>query len=51
MSKHRIKFAIKPDVLLERIREQIDPRLGARPIKRFVEDTCETLIAHQLLND
>jgi ATP-dependent Clp protease ATP-binding subunit ClpB len=50
MSKHDIQFAIKTDVLLERIREHIDPRLGARPIKRFVEDTCETLIANQLLN-
>ena len=28
----------------------IDPRFGARPVKRFVEETCETLVAKILLN-
>jgi ATP-dependent Clp protease ATP-binding subunit ClpA len=44
-------FDIDRKVLEEKIQEIIDPRLGARPVKRFVENTCETLIAESLLED
>jgi ATP-dependent Clp protease ATP-binding subunit ClpC len=50
VSKHNIKFNIDPQVLSDRVRQLSDPRFGARPVKRFVEETCETLIAQALLN-
>ncbi len=46
---HNIKFNIDPSVLSQKITSLSDPRFGARPIKRFVEETCETLIAQALL--
>jgi len=49
-AEHNIKFNIDPGVLLAKIRELKDERLGARPIKRFVEQTCENLIAAKLMN-
>ncbi len=50
VSRHNIKFDIDPQVLSNRVRQLSDPRFGARPVKRFVEETCETLIAQSLLN-
>lgn len=47
--KHKIKFNIDPGVLSEKVKSLSDPRFGARPVKRFVEETCETLIAKALL--
>jgi ATP-dependent Clp protease ATP-binding subunit ClpC len=44
-----LSFDIDTKMLEQKITEIIDPRLGARPIKRFVENTCETLIAQSLL--
>ncbi len=49
VSDHNISFDIDVKMLEQKIDEIIDPRLGARPIKRFVENTCETLIANSLL--
>jgi ATP-dependent Clp protease ATP-binding subunit ClpC len=49
VSKHKIKFNIDPEVLSAKIRELGDPRFGARPVKRFVEQVCETLITKALL--
>ncbi|MBI5004189.1 ATP-dependent Clp protease ATP-binding subunit [Candidatus Kaiserbacteria bacterium] len=49
LSKHRVRFAIEPETLEERIRHIADPRFGARPVKRFVEETCETLLMDSLL--
>lgn len=49
--EHNIKFNIDPEILRKKIVEIMDPRFGARPIKRFVEQTCESLIAMKLLND
>ncbi len=46
-----ISFDIDQRMLEQKITEIIDPRLGARPIKRFVENTCETLIAESLLQN
>lgn len=48
-AEHGIKFNIDPQILLAKIRELKDERLGARPIKRFVEQTCENLIARKLM--
>ena len=41
VSKHKIKFNIDPKVLSKKIETISDPRFGARPVKRFVEETCE----------
>ena len=49
VSKHKIKFDIDPKVLAKKIERIADFRLGARPVKRFIEETCETLIAKALL--
>jgi len=48
--EHNIKFNIDPNILRGRIARVMDLRFGARPIKRFVETTCEGLIAAKLLN-
>lgn len=50
LAKHRVRFAIDPHILHEQIQHMVDPRFGARPVKRFVEDTCETLLVQSLLN-
>ncbi|MDB4939579.1 MAG: hypothetical protein JWO40_4 [Candidatus Doudnabacteria bacterium] len=47
---HKIKFNIDPETLRSKIISIADPRFGARPIKRFIETTCEGLIAAKLLN-
>ncbi len=49
VKKHKIKFNIDPAMLSDRIRQIADPRFGARPVKRFIEETCETLITQALL--
>ncbi len=49
VQKHNIKFAITNEVLATNISRLYDPRLGARPVKRFIEQTCETLITQTLL--
>lgn len=50
LSQHRVRFDIDTETLTRRIEQLADPRFGARPIKRFVEETCETLLAETLLN-
>ncbi len=49
VAKHRIKFKIDPLVLSQKIKTLANPRFGARPVKRFVETTCENLISKKLL--
>ncbi|PIR82140.1 hypothetical protein COU20_04040 [Candidatus Kaiserbacteria bacterium CG10_big_fil_rev_8_21_14_0_10_59_10] len=49
LAKHSVRFAIEPDALESQVRRLEDPRFGARPIKRFIEETCETLLAESLL--
>jgi ATP-dependent Clp protease ATP-binding subunit ClpC len=49
--EHNIKFNIDPEVLKKRITQLLDYRFGARPVKRFIEQTCESLIAHKLLKN
>lgn len=49
-AKHRVRFRIDADTLAERIERLADPRFGARPVKRFIEETCETLLMQSLLS-
>lgn len=51
VAAHKIKFKIDPAILSEKIALLADPRFGARPIKRFVETTCETLVSEKLLDN
>ncbi len=51
MQNHRIKFRIDPATLAKAISDMADPRFGARPVKRFVEEVCETLMTRQLLQN
>ncbi len=50
VAKHKIKFKIDPDILIKKIKTLADPRFGARPVKRFIETTCEDLISEKLLS-
>ncbi|HYV33923.1 MAG TPA: AAA family ATPase [Candidatus Limnocylindria bacterium] len=49
MKEHNIKFSISRDILTQQLIGLADPRFGARPVKRFIEETCENLITEQLL--
>jgi ATP-dependent Clp protease ATP-binding subunit ClpC len=49
--KHRVQFDIEPATMREKIMHMADPRFGARPVKRFIEETCETLLADSLLGN
>lgn len=49
MARHKVKFRIDPEILVSKIKTLSDPRFGARPVKRFVETTCENLITEKLL--
>ncbi len=51
LAKYKIQFQIDPPVLRERIKAIADPCFGARPIKRFVEETCESLMVKALLKN
>ncbi len=48
--EQNIKFNISTDILAQKVAKLYDPRFGARPVKRFIEETCENLITQQLLN-
>jgi ATP-dependent Clp protease ATP-binding subunit ClpA len=49
LSKHKVKFEIDSTIIEDRIRQFADPRFGARPVKRFIEETCESLLMQSLL--
>ncbi len=49
VARYKIKFKIDPEILIGKIKTLSDPRFGARPVKRFVETTCENLITQKLL--
>jgi ATP-dependent Clp protease ATP-binding subunit ClpA len=49
LAKHHVRFDIDPVTLEEHIRPIADPRFGARPVKRFIEETCESLLMSSLL--
>ena len=44
LAKHEVAFEIDPQVLREKLMAMSDPRFGARPVKRFIEETCESLL-------
>lgn len=50
LASHRVQFSMNKKTLTEHIIKLADPRFGARPVKRFIEDTCETLVAESLLS-
>ena len=43
-ARHGVRFSIDVGLLRAKISELRDDRMGARPIKRFIEQTCESLI-------
>jgi len=49
MRQHNIKFSVSRETLREKLVGLADPRFGARPVKRFIEETCENLITNKLL--
>ncbi|KKW31189.1 MAG: hypothetical protein UY74_C0021G0001, partial [Candidatus Kaiserbacteria bacterium GW2011_GWC2_52_8b] len=49
LAKHRVQFDIEPAAIEREIAQRADPRFGARPVKRFIEETCETLLVRSLL--
>ena len=50
LTKYNVSFDINAEELEEKIRPLVDERFGARPVKRFIEETCESLLANTLLN-
>src|SRR5262249_19195257 len=49
LGKHGVRFTLTHEVIETKIKSIADPRFGARPVKRFIEETCETLLANELL--
>ncbi|MBI4160062.1 ATP-dependent Clp protease ATP-binding subunit [Candidatus Wolfebacteria bacterium] len=49
LHKHNVRFDIDPAALEEKIKQLLDHRFGARPVKRFIEETCESLLVDSLL--
>lgn len=49
LAHHHVKVTVSDDELLSVVQHLSDPHLGARPLKRFIEQRCEEAIAHQLL--
>lgn len=50
VASHQIRFSVSDAQLQETVRRFADPRFGARPLKRFLEQTCERLVSAQLLS-
>jgi ATP-dependent Clp protease ATP-binding subunit ClpA len=50
LTKHNVSFDINAEELEEKIKPLLDERFGARPVKRFIEETCESLLVNTLLN-
>lgn len=50
LTKHNVSFDINTEELEEKIKPLLDERFGARPVKRFIEETCESLLVNTLLN-
>ncbi|HAS80633.1 MAG: ATPase with chaperone activity, ATP-binding subunit [Candidatus Nomurabacteria bacterium GW2011_GWE1_32_28] len=50
LTKHNVYFDINIKELEENIKPLLDERFGARPVKRFIEETCESLLVNTLLN-
>ena len=50
VAEHGIKFNIEAGILNKKIKEFTNHKFGARPIKRFIEQTCENLVAMKLMH-
>lgn len=48
-ARHNVTIELSDEVLRQKITELYDPRFGARPLKRFIEQTCETAVGQYLL--
>ncbi len=48
LAHHRVRFTIDDATLTARVAALADPRLGARPIRRFIEEACETLVMRSI---
>ncbi len=48
--KYNVSFDINAEELKKKIKPLLDERFGARPVKRFIEETCESLLVNTLLN-
>lgn len=51
LARHNVRFEIDPVILERKVRALADPRFGARPIKRFIEEACESLLVKSLLGE
>ena len=51
LAHHKVRFSLEPQVLARRVSALADTRFGARPVKRFIEETCENLLAESLLSN
>lgn len=51
LAHHHVSFDLDPVEIRAHIETLYDPRFGARPVKRFVEETCESLLATALLEN
>ncbi|MBI3335084.1 MAG: ATP-dependent Clp protease ATP-binding subunit [Candidatus Portnoybacteria bacterium] len=49
LAHHHVKVAVSDEELLSVIQNLSDPHLGARPLKRFIEQRCEEAIAQNIL--
>lgn len=50
LAKHGVQFDLDPVMIESKIKPLADPRFGARPVKRFIEETCESLVVGSLLH-
>lgn len=49
LKQHKVTFAINPELIKREVAGSYDIRFGARPIKRWIEMQCETMLMEQLL--
>ena len=48
-TRHNVAIELPDEILAKKIAEIYDPRFGARPLKRFIEQTCETAVTEYLM--
>lgn len=49
VARHNVAMELPEDFLWKKVQELADPRFGARPLKRFIEQACEAAVARHLL--
>lgn len=49
LQRHKVRIRMSPDVLRTKIQSLSDPRFGARPLKRWLENEVEAQLAQRLL--